>query len=92
MKGKRGKHSAAASMDKDERRKRFCIDCGVRYGKYHPGVRIEFGGAQISVMEHDVGGGHGLVCQQCRQFERVSGVLRSQERTCRACFVALRRP
>ncbi len=92
MKGKRGKHSAVASIDKDEKRKRFCIDCGVRYGKYRPGVRFEFGGARIGVMEHDLGGGHGLVCQQCRQFKRVSGVLRPQERTCRACFKALRRP
>jgi hypothetical protein len=68
LKGKRGKHSGAASAEKDERRKRFCINCGVRYGKYPPGTSFDFGGVQISDMEYELGGGHGLVCQQCRQF------------------------
>jgi hypothetical protein len=90
MKGKRGKHSAAASMDKDERRKRFCIDCGLCYGKYLPGDTFAFGGAQIGVTGYELGGGHGLVCQQCCQFERVSGVLRTQKRTCLACLLAMR--
>jgi hypothetical protein len=89
MKGKRGKHSAAASVDKDERQKRFCIDCGVGYGKYVPGVRFDFGGAYT---EHELGGGQGLVCWECRQFKRVSGELTYHERTCRACLVAKRRP
>jgi hypothetical protein len=82
MKGKRGKHSAAASVEKDERRKRFSIACGVRYGKYLPGVSFHFGGVQISDMEYELEGGHRLVCQQCYQFERISGVLRPYERTC----------
>jgi len=52
MKGKRGKHPAVAFIDKDQKRKRFCIDCGVRYGKYRPGVIFEIRGARICVMEH----------------------------------------
>lgn len=92
MKEKRGKHSAAASVDKDERRKRFCIDCGVRDGIYLPGVTLDFGGYQISDMEHELGGGHGLVCQRCRQFKRVTDKLIRHERTCRACLVVMRQP
>ena len=87
MKGKRGKRSSVFS-ETDERRHRFCIDCGVAYGRYLPGVRFEFGGARIS---DDVGGGYGLVCYECRKFKRIYSELEQGERECQACFVATKR-
>lgn len=95
MKGKRGKHSDAASVDRDERRKRFCIDCGVRYGRYLPGVMFDFGGSVVSLWKdgdrEELGGGYGLVCRQCRKFKRVDVLSRPEEQTCRACLVTTRR-
>ncbi|KAF7502071.1 hypothetical protein GJ744_007516 [Endocarpon pusillum] len=92
MKGKRGKHSAAASAEKDERSKRFCIDCGMRYGKCLPGVDFDFGRVKISDGGYELGGGHGVVCPLCCQFKRVSGVLRPYKRTCQACLGGMRQP
>jgi hypothetical protein len=89
MKGKRGKHSLWAS-DGDERRHRFCIDCGVTRGRYIPGTQFEFGGARLS---HDmVRAGRGIVCVECRKFKQMcwnSGIDRSK-RTCEACLAAMR--
>lgn len=96
MKGRRGKHSGAPWTE-TTRHKRFCIDCGMRYGKYLPGVMFEFGGAPIIHVEynvgarfpsvrHEVGGrGYGLVCKQCRQFTRLNHWEYPPGRLCQAC-------
>src|SRR5437667_362818 len=66
MKGRRGKHSSV-SWGRDERLDRFCIDCGVAFGRYIPGTKFEFGG---SCATGDSGGGRGIVCYGCRKFKR----------------------
>lgn len=73
MKGHRGKLSPILSP---ERKNRFCIPCGVRWHRYRPGVRIQFGGAT---------GGDGLVCYKCHRFKKVSPI-EFKERTCAACL------
>lgn len=87
MKGKRGKHSLLSS-DRDERRYRFCIDCGVINRRYHPGVRFEFGGAHI--FSDQVGGGQGLVCYECRKFKQIYSEEEHERRTCEACLAAMK--
>ncbi|KAE8393523.1 hypothetical protein BDV23DRAFT_149343 [Aspergillus alliaceus] len=74
MKGHRGKLSPTLSP---ERAHRFCIPCGVRFYRYHPGVRLQYGGAT---------GGDGVVCYKCHRFKKVVGLVGFKERTCGACL------
>ncbi|EXJ73855.1 uncharacterized protein A1O5_03617, partial [Cladophialophora psammophila CBS 110553] len=70
MKGKRGKHSQAICDDFGARLKRFCIECGIEHGKYQSGTVMQFGGAPLSDLDREIGGGQGLVCRRCRSFSR----------------------
>ena len=85
MRAKRGKHSQAMSDDLGSRLSRFCIDCGVRHGRYQPGTKFSFGGAYITIQGRELGRGEGLVCQYCRSFSRLSSDLERQTRTYTSC-------
>ena len=95
MKGKRGKHSGAdfnsTCGTEVERRKRFCIDCGVRHGRYPPGVSFAFGGKSMgSDDNHELWGGYGIVCQRCGKFKRVrDDRVGFRGRTCWACLAGV---
>jgi hypothetical protein len=79
MKGKKGKHSQAAT-DSDEKQYRFCIDCGVKYARYLPGATFEYGGAWLS--DDELGGGRGVICYGCHQFRRTYSEVEEKKRTC----------
>jgi hypothetical protein len=83
MKGKKGKHSQAAT-DSDEKQYRFCIDCGVKYARYLPGATFEYGGAWLS--DDELGGGRGVICYGCHQFRRTYSEVEEKKRTCRVCL------
>lgn len=76
MKSKRGKLGQGTV---EEKSKRFCIRCGIAYGKYQRGTYLQFGG---------VAGWRGLVCCRCGNFEATQGYSEKQvaERRCCMCW------
>ncbi|EPS37548.1 hypothetical protein H072_8823 [Dactylellina haptotyla CBS 200.50] len=72
MRGKRGKLSNEAS---NTRATRFCIQCGVRTGRYIRGTQFDYGGIGIR---------HGLVCKCCGRFKEFKST--SQLKQCYDCL------
>ena len=60
MKSTRGKRP---SPDKDQRHKRFCVNCAVEHNRWPKGQRVQFGGMSLSFEE-----GSGIVCCRCGRF------------------------
>jgi len=85
MKGKRGKRSRVVGPGGSERLSRFCIDCGIRYGRYQRGETFDFGGAQMGSYGEGIGGGRGLVCLDCGRFSRVPDDQVRANRLCASC-------
>lgn len=71
MKEKRGKHRLSSSDTSNRGSTRFCIDCGIRIGRYIPGTVFSFGGYRSGGLADTIGGGYGLVCLKCHHFGRV---------------------
>lgn len=80
MRGKRGKHSGGANANI---KKRTCIKCAIREGKYKPGYIFEFGGAKAALLDPNSRAGRGLVCRKCRGFGKLGG---SEGRICATCI------
>ena len=85
MKGKRGKHSRNINNSPQGGLRRFCIDCGIKYGRYQAGAIFEFGGVRVSHLDREYGGGDGLVCRQCHSFSRLTQDDRRRASLCTAC-------
>lgn len=86
MKGKRGKHCQSGYEKQTSRLTRFCIECGIRSGRYLPGTTFDVGG--VSFSSHDsIGGGHGLVCQRCKRFERTIWAPVGRSLLCSLCVL-----
>ena len=82
MRGRRGKRPESEIQGSDGRLSRFCIDCGIRYGRYKAGTTLQYGGAWLGISTSR-GGGHGLVCLRCKQFFRIT--CDSEEMSTRVC-------
>lgn len=85
MKGKRRKHSRATGDELQPRLNRFCIDCGIRYGRYQAGTVFDFGGARVGYLYQELAGGQGLVCRKCRSFSRLSNDEARMTKLCGSC-------
>ncbi len=85
MKGKRGKHCTLREDKQNLRLSRFCIDCGIRTGRYPPGTTFDFGGYRQWAPD-EVGGGHALICQRCNRFERIEWATLGGTRICSSCY------
>ena len=70
MRGKRGKLGSGSLTD---RRKRFCIPCGIAQGRYRKGVTMQFGGAF---------GAEGKVCNDCGCFTSIDPYYNSRLDAC----------
>ena len=79
--GKRGKRSS--TKDTKSRLDRFCIDCGVTFGRYAPGTNFDFGGSRYS---DGPGGWWGFVCHRCGEFKRTFSKEEFRRQKCQACL------
>ncbi|KAH8797254.1 hypothetical protein F5884DRAFT_687977 [Xylogone sp. PMI_703] len=76
MKGKRGKLGQGTVR---ERSKRFCIQCGIKHGRYQAGTYLQFGGWSAW---------YEFVCRGCGKLEvtRYCSEAQVAERRCTVCW------
>lgn len=87
MRGRRGKRSGETQPDDTGRLGRFCVDCGIRYGRYRWGDIFDFGGVQSDAHDEDVGSGRGVVCRICGSFSRIRNDAQRLRRVHTSCVV-----